>query len=93
MGAISSKIKKINESRKKINMEVIEKTTGYILAALGFVVGLAWNDAIKTLIESLFPLDKDGIFAKFIYALLVTLVIVVATIILTRRAKEEKIKN
>ena len=93
MGAISSKIKKINESRKRINTEVMEKTTGYILAALGFVVGLAWNDAIKTLIESLFPLDKDGIFAKFIYALLVTLVIVVATIILTRRAKEEKIKN
>lgn len=83
-------IRKIAEQQKKIGIEVKEKTMGYVLAALGFVVGLAWNDAIKALIDNLFPLDKNGIWAKFVYALLVTVIIVVATIILTRKTEAEK---
>ncbi len=90
MSKITSSIKKIGEGQKRINKEIRERTSGYILAALGFVVGLAWNDAIKTLIEDIFPLNKDGILAKFIYAVLVTFVIVVVTIALTRsQVKEE----
>lgn len=93
MTPIKSKLKKIAEKQKKIGLQVREKTIGYILAALGFVVALAWNDAIKTSIENLFPLNKDGIFAKFIYALLMTTIIVVATIFLTRKTEQEKVEN
>ena len=90
MSAIKKGFKKIAEERKKIGTAVKEKTLGYILAALGFVVGLAWNDAIKALIEDMFPLDKNNIFAKFIYALIVTVLIVMATIILTKKTEQEK---
>ena len=93
MEAFKSGIKRITESRKRIDKEVMEKTTGYILAAFGFVVALAWNDAIKTFIEYLFPLNKDSIFAKFIYAMLITIAIVILTIILTRRNNQEAIKK
>ncbi len=91
--AIGNKLKKIAEKQKKIGLEVREKTLGYILAALGFVVALAWNDAIKTFIEYIFPLNKNGLFAKFIYALLTTIIIVVATIFLTKKTEEKKIES
>ena len=40
----------------------------------------------------MFPLDKNNLFAKFIYALIVTVVIVVATILLTKKTEEKKIE-
>jgi len=92
MGAMKSRIKKIAEEQKKIGIQVKEKTGGYILAAFGFVVGLAWNDAIKALIENLFPLDKNNLLAKFIYALIVTVLIVAATVILTKKTEKDKIE-
>ncbi len=93
MTPIGNKLKKLAEKQKKIGLEVREKTMGYILAALGFVVALAWNDAIRTFIEKIFPLDKNGMLAKFIYALLMTIVIVVATILLTKKTEEQKIET
>lgn len=92
MNVVRSKIRKLAQQQKKIGLQVKEKTTGYVLAALGFVVALAWNDAIKTFIDYLFPLDKNSIWAKFIYALIVTTIIVVATILLTKKTEKEKIE-
>ncbi len=66
------------ETKKKIALhsEVREKTTGYILAALGLVAGLAWNDAISSAIKVIFPLESNGLIAKFIYAVVITIAIV-----------------
>ena len=36
---------------KELGDEVKKKTLGYILAVLGLVSGLAWNEAIKAIIE------------------------------------------
>ena len=57
--------------------EVKQRTSGYITAGLGLVAGLAWNEAIKSLIEFLFPLSRDTLILKFIYAVAITLVVVV----------------
>ncbi len=59
--------------------EIKKQTLGYIVGALGLVAGLAWNEVIKALIEYLFPLSKDGILAKLVYALLITALVVVFT--------------
>jgi hypothetical protein len=56
--------------------EIKKQTSGYMMAALGLVAGLAWNDAIKSLIEAFYPFAKYGLFAKFFYAVLITLVVV-----------------
>ena len=71
-------MEKSAETKKKIALraELRERTAGYILTALGLVAGLAWNDAISTSIKHFFPLDTNGIIAKFIYAVVITLVIV-----------------
>lgn len=89
MGAIINKFKKIKEEELRIRKEVKEKTMGYILAALGFVIGLAWNDAIKTSIEYFFPLNKDSILAKLIYAFLITLIVVLATVYFVKSTEKE----
>lgn len=63
----------MNQEFKK---EIRKQTAGYIVAALGLVAGLAWNDAIKSFIDYLFPLAKDTMFIKLFYALVVTTVVV-----------------
>lgn len=75
-----------NEMRKEIR----KQSLGYILAAFGFVAGLAWNDAIKALIDFAFPLGMDSLVAKFLYAVSVTVLVVIATIIGARLTREKK---
>ena len=89
MGVITNKFKKIKEEELRIRKEVKEKTMGYILAALGFIVGLAWNDAIRTSIEYFFPLNKDSILAKLIYAFLLTFIVVLATVYFVKSTEKE----
>lgn len=59
---------------------------GYVTAGLGVVAGLAWNDAIRSLIEYVFPLQRNTVLIKFVYALIITLVVVVIGIYLARIA-------
>lgn len=66
--------------------EVRTRTVGYIATALGLIAGLAWNDAVKSLIEYLFPLDQNTLVARFIYAAVVTAFVVVISIYLVRLA-------
>lgn len=64
--------------------EIRARTIGYMVAAFGLVAGLAWNEAIKALIDSLFPLSKDSLPAKFIYAIIITIVVVIVSIYLVK---------
>lgn len=89
METIKSKLQKIKEKQAKLRKDVLEKTVGYILTAFGLVAGLAWNEAIKALIDNLFPLDKNGIVIKFVYALLVTLIVVAVTILFVKKESGE----
>ncbi len=70
-----------------ISKQVKAKVTGYILAAFGLVAGLAWNDAVKTAIDRFFPLDQGNILIKFIYALAITVIVVVIGWILSQDDK------
>ncbi len=63
---------------KNLRAQMKERTSGYILAGLGLVVGLAWNDAVQSLIAFLLPLGKNSLTAKFVYAIAVTALIVIA---------------
>jgi len=75
---------KIKNRSKEIKREIRQKISGYILAAFGLVAALAWNDAIKSLIEYFFPLNKNTVLLKFIYAVLITFIIVIISIYLTK---------
>lgn len=84
---------KLKNHGSEIKKEIKQRVTGYITAAFGLVAALAWNEAIKSLIEYFFPMDKNTILAKFIYAGLMTLVLVIIAVYLVRLLKgpeEEK---
>ena len=49
---------------KKFKQEFRARTVGFIATALGLVVGLAWNDAVASLIAVVFPIDKNSILQK-----------------------------
>lgn len=66
-----------------MSREVLEKTLQLATAAFGLVAALAWNDAIQTLFAQLFGEAAD-ITAKFVYAILITAIVVFATIRLAR---------
>lgn len=76
----------------KFQKEFRTRTVGFIATALGLVVGLAWNDAISTLIQILFPLDKNTVIAKFVYALALTIVVVSVVILLMKLVEEKEDK-
>lgn len=82
----------MNDKEQNLKDAVRERTLGFITGALGLVAGLAWNEAVKALIEVVFPLGKDTLWAKFMYAILVTVIVVIASIYLARlfnRTKKE----
>lgn len=88
--AIERNAKNVLAKGDKLQKEARKQTITYIVAAFGLVAGLAWNDAIKALIEYWFPLNKDSVSAKFIYALLITVVLVIITMYLARLFKNQE---
>lgn len=77
-------IKNTETELKSIKREIRERTTGYVMAAFGFVLGLAWNDAVKSLIETYIPIQKNSAFTKLIYAAVLTTLFVIITYYINR---------
>lgn len=73
---------------EEINKEIKGQTITYISAALGLVAGLAWNEAITALINTVFPLSKDALWVKFLYAVIVTAVVVILIRVLKKTLKD-----
>lgn len=82
-------INKIKSGSEQISKEVRQKTSDLILAAFGFVAGLAWNEAIKALIEELFPAHNNSVWAKLTYALLVTVLVVIVSAYFVRNTSKD----
>lgn len=79
------------EKSAELKQAVRGQVIGYLVAAMGLVVGLAWNDAVKSLIEYFFPLSQNTIQAKFIYALALSVIIGITSFALLKWAgKKEK---
>ena len=76
------------EMEKELGREAKDKAKGYVIAAFGLVAALAWNDAVKSLIEYFFPNKDNSILLKFIYALALTVVIIVLTKLALKPEKE-----
>ena len=93
MKKISEKIVNIKDKGAELEREVREKTLGYIITSFGLVAGLAWNDAIKAFIERFFSDPKNGLQAKFLYAFVMTILVVAISLYLSRLLKVEKKKK
>jgi hypothetical protein len=62
-----------------VKTELIERIAALLTAAFGLVAALAWNGAIQAVFKQLFG-DASSMLAMLIYAVVVTIVAVIATI-------------
>lgn len=70
--------------------EVLDKFAQLITTALGLVAALAWNTAIQNLFNRLLGEAGAALVGQFVYALLITLVVIFATIAVSRAAERAK---
>ncbi|MCC7570232.1 hypothetical protein KO465_02710 [Candidatus Micrarchaeota archaeon] len=69
--------------------EVIEKMALLITTAFGLVAALAWNGAIQAIFAEFFG-ASDTIIASIIYAVIVTIIAVLATVWIGKIAEKTK---
>jgi len=53
-------------------------------AAFGMVAALAWNEAIKAMIAEFIKSENGSVIALIVYALIVTIIAVIATVMIAR---------
>jgi len=76
--------------------DIIDKFAALITAAFGLIAALAWNDAIKALFKG--PCGAEGAGAlcslssggPWVYAIIVTILAVIATIWIAKAAEKTK---
>jgi len=73
-----------------LTSEILDKFSQLVTTALGLVAALAWNEAIQQLFNQIFGEAGGALAAKFFYAFLVTLVVIFATIAVSRAAERAK---
>ena len=71
---------------------VLEKLAALITAAFGLVAALAWNDTIKAIFKHYFG-TSETIPAMLVYAVVVTVIAVFATIHIGKAAELAQIKE
>lgn len=74
------------QNDRSLKEEVLAQIRTLATAGFGFVAALAWNEAIQALFRSLLP-SRSGLVAKFAYAIVVTVVVVIITTRLGQRGK------
>jgi uncharacterized membrane protein len=70
--------------------EVLDKFAQLITTALGLVAALAWNTAIQNLFNQVFGQAGGKLAGQFFYAVLITIVVIFATIAVGRAAERAK---
>ncbi len=77
----------MSQPEKTPTQELKAQVIGFVIAAFGFVAGLAWNDAVKALIDALVPVGSGGVAAKFAYAVIATAILALVSWAMLRRKK------
>ena len=71
------------EKEPPMKILVVDKMSALITAAFGLVAALAWNEAIKAIFKEIFG-SADSIVPMLSYAIIVTVVAVILTILVAR---------
>jgi multisubunit Na+/H+ antiporter MnhG subunit len=76
----------------EMQKEVIEKVAALVTAAFGLIAALAWNTAIQEIFRIIFG-DQSGVLAMIFYAVVVTIIAIVVTILVGRAAAKAGAKK
>ena len=80
----------LKREAERVRTQALEKIITLLTGGFGLVAALAWNDAIKKLFAELFGADRSSVIAQFGYAILVTLIVVILSINLSRLTKKKE---
>lgn len=69
--------------------DIMEKLAALITAAFGLIAALAWNGAIQEIFKQIFG-DASTVSAMIIYAIIVTIIAVIATMWIGKLAEKAK---
>lgn len=67
-----------SEAQNSLRIEILEQIEILTTAGFGLVAALAWNSAIQDVFQYFFP-NQQSVILKFVYALFITIVVVVFT--------------
>ncbi len=73
-----------------LTSEVLDRVSELITTALGLVAALDWNTAIQNLFDTVFGGSGSKLAGQFLYATLITIVVIFAAIAVGRAAKSAK---
>jgi hypothetical protein len=73
----------MKEETDDVKTQVAGTLSTLMTVAFGLIAALAWNDAIKAIIATLIP-KGNGLTGLLIYAIIITIIAVVATLIIAR---------
>lgn len=76
-----------------VDREVIEKTSQLMTAAFGLVAALAWNQVIQSLFQDGGALHFLAAWGPWAYAIIVTIIAVLATIWIGRAAQKAETRG
>ena len=79
------------EEKSTLKTEILDKIAALVTAAFGLVAALAWNEAIKTIFKEVFG-EQSTIGPMLLYAVVVTIIAVILTIIVARAVANAKNK-
>ncbi len=71
-------MKKTKNNQDSLRVEILEKMQTLVTAGFGLVAALAWNSAIQDVFNLLFP-NSGSLIAKFLYAIFITVIVVIIT--------------
>jgi hypothetical protein len=73
----------MKEQTNEVKTQVAGTISNLLTVAFGLIAALAWNSAIQAIIVSVLP-KGSGITGLLIYAIVITIIAVIATIIIAR---------
>lgn len=91
----SKKKKEETASQKSLRRELISQMLQLMTSGFGVVAALAWNDAIQSFVKEYIEpaIPGSGLISKFIYAALITSLIVLITYQLSIISSRFRSKN
>ena len=72
----------------EVKNEVMKTIATLVTTAFGLIAALAWNDAIKAIIAMFFKAG-NGVTGLLVYAVLITIIAVIATLLIARAIPSE----
>jgi uncharacterized membrane protein len=73
----------MKEQTNEVKTQVAGTISNLLTVAFGLIAALAWNSAIQAIIVSVLP-KGSGITGLLIYAIVITIIAVIATIVIAR---------